>query len=170
MADERSFIMVKPGAAWEGLRRPRGPPSHRARRRSARVDAPGAPVAAGRIRLRAAVGRRAPAAAVPGGVPAAAAAAASDRGDRPHIVLERSHRLRAIDPPPPGADGVQRGLVGEVIKRFEQRGYTLRGLKVTGAALGRGRRALGRASRCPAARPRRAPRALGMRGARRAAR
>lgn len=28
------------------------------------------------------------------------------------------------------ADGVQRGLVGEIIKRFEQRGYTLRGLKV----------------------------------------
>ena len=27
-------------------------------------------------------------------------------------------------------DGVQRGLVGEVIKRFEQRGYTLRALKV----------------------------------------
>ncbi|KAI8475976.1 MAG: flagellar associated protein [Monoraphidium minutum] len=27
-------------------------------------------------------------------------------------------------------DGVQRGLVGEVIKRFEQRGYTLRGLKM----------------------------------------
>ncbi|GBF93873.1 nucleoside diphosphate kinase [Raphidocelis subcapitata] len=27
-------------------------------------------------------------------------------------------------------DGVQRGLVGEVIKRFEQRGYTLRGLKL----------------------------------------
>lgn len=28
-------------------------------------------------------------------------------------------------------DGVQRGLVGEVIKRFEQRGYTLRALKVS---------------------------------------
>jgi len=27
-------------------------------------------------------------------------------------------------------DGVQRGLVGEVIKRFEQRGYTLKGLKL----------------------------------------
>lgn len=27
-------------------------------------------------------------------------------------------------------DGVQRGLVGEIIKRFEQRGYTLKGLKL----------------------------------------
>jgi len=27
-------------------------------------------------------------------------------------------------------DGVQRGLVGDVIKRFEQRGYTLKGLKL----------------------------------------
>ena len=27
-------------------------------------------------------------------------------------------------------DGVQRGLVGEIIKRFEQRGYTLRGMKM----------------------------------------
>ncbi|KIZ07861.1 nucleoside-diphosphate kinase [Monoraphidium neglectum] len=27
-------------------------------------------------------------------------------------------------------DGVQRGLVGEIIKRFEQRGYTLRALKL----------------------------------------
>jgi nucleoside-diphosphate kinase len=27
-------------------------------------------------------------------------------------------------------DGVQRGLVGEVIKRFEQRGFTLKGLKM----------------------------------------
>ncbi len=26
-------------------------------------------------------------------------------------------------------DGVQRGLVGEIIKRFEQKGYHLRGLK-----------------------------------------
>lgn len=30
----------------------------------------------------------------------------------------------------PQPDGVQRGLVGEVIKRFEQRGYTLKGLKL----------------------------------------
>jgi nucleoside-diphosphate kinase len=27
-------------------------------------------------------------------------------------------------------DGVQRGLVGEIIKRFEQRGFTLKGLKM----------------------------------------
>lgn len=27
-------------------------------------------------------------------------------------------------------DGVQRGLVGDIIKRFEQRGYTLKGLKL----------------------------------------
>ncbi|PIA30960.1 hypothetical protein AQUCO_05300057v1 [Aquilegia coerulea] len=27
-------------------------------------------------------------------------------------------------------DGVQRGLVGEIIKRFEQKGFTLRGLKL----------------------------------------
>jgi nucleoside-diphosphate kinase len=27
-------------------------------------------------------------------------------------------------------DGVQRGLVGEIIKRFETKGYTLRGLKI----------------------------------------
>ncbi|KXZ51664.1 hypothetical protein GPECTOR_11g117 [Gonium pectorale] len=27
-------------------------------------------------------------------------------------------------------DGVQRGLVGEIIKRFEQRGYALKGLKI----------------------------------------
>ena len=27
-------------------------------------------------------------------------------------------------------DGVQRGLVGEVIKRFESRGYTLKALKL----------------------------------------
>jgi len=28
-------------------------------------------------------------------------------------------------------DGVQRGLVGEIIKRFEQRGYRLSALKLT---------------------------------------
>ena len=28
-------------------------------------------------------------------------------------------------------DGVQRGLVGEIIKRFEQRGYHLAALKMT---------------------------------------
>eukprot|EP00879_Flechtneria_rotunda_P000329 GHRR01000420.1.p1 GENE.GHRR01000420.1~~GHRR01000420.1.p1 ORF type:complete len:166 (+),score=31.90 GHRR01000420.1:48-500(+) len=27
-------------------------------------------------------------------------------------------------------DGIQRGLVGDIIKRFEQRGYTLKGLKM----------------------------------------
>lgn len=27
-------------------------------------------------------------------------------------------------------DGVQRGLVGEIIKRFEQKGFTLKGLKL----------------------------------------
>lgn len=27
-------------------------------------------------------------------------------------------------------DGVQRGLVGEIIKRFEQKGFTLKGLKM----------------------------------------
>ncbi|GIL48307.1 hypothetical protein Vafri_4584 [Volvox africanus] len=31
-------------------------------------------------------------------------------------------------------DGVQRGLVGDVIKRFEQRGYTLKGLKLINVA------------------------------------
>lgn len=28
-------------------------------------------------------------------------------------------------------DGVQRGLVGEIIKRFERRGYLLSGMKLT---------------------------------------
>jgi nucleoside diphosphate kinase len=35
------------------------------------------------------------------------------------------HSLFSLQP-----DGVQRGLVGEVIKRFEQRGYKLVGLKM----------------------------------------
>ena len=32
-------------------------------------------------------------------------------------------------------DGVQRGLVGEIIKRFEQRGYHLSGLKMVQVSL-----------------------------------
>lgn len=36
----------------------------------------------------------------------------------------------AVAAPSPQPDGVQRGLVGEVIKRFEARGYSLRGLKL----------------------------------------
>ena len=31
-------------------------------------------------------------------------------------------------------DGVQRGLVGEIVKRFEQRGYKLQGLKLFSAS------------------------------------
>lgn len=104
MATEQSYIMIKPG---EGFALPLG--------RSTGGSGPG-----GESRRppteRSAHGAR-------GSSPCAPCCDAKG-GEPPCAHAE----LAPFRPAP--ADGVQRGLVGEIIKRFEARGYTLRALKV----------------------------------------